>query len=226
MAERLLAGVREEVAATCRRLAGAGLVVGTAGNLSVRAGELVAVTATGTRFAAMTASDVVVVDLAGALLDGEAEPTSELLLHLSVHADRGDGAIVHTHAPLSTAVACVVDELPVIHYQLLSLGGAVRVAPYFTFGTPELAAAVRAALVGRSGALMSNHGAVTTGRDLAVALEGTLLLEWVCGVYLNASRLGRPRLLDETQQAAVFATAVARGYEALRPVSPALELTE
>ena len=50
---------------------------------------------------------------------------------------------MHTHSPYSTAVACVLDELPVLHYQQLLLGGAIRVAPYATFGTPELAAAVR-----------------------------------------------------------------------------------
>ena len=68
-------------------------------------------------------------------------PTSELGLHLGVYADQpARGAVVHTHAPWSTAVACVLDELPVLHYQQLLLGGAVRVAPYATFGSAELAA--------------------------------------------------------------------------------------
>ena len=50
------------------------------------------------------------------------------------------GAVVHTHAPAATAVSCVFEELPAIHYEMLGLGGAIRVAPYTTFGTPELAA--------------------------------------------------------------------------------------
>ena len=91
-------------------------------------------------------------------------PTSELDLHLGVYADTGAAAVVHTHAPFSTAVACVLDELPVIHYQQLLLGGAVRVAPYATFGTPELAAHVRDALADRQAALMANHGSVADRR--------------------------------------------------------------
>ena len=97
-------------------------------------------------------------------------PTSELSLHLGVYADTDTAAVVHTHAPWSTAVACVLDELPVLHYQQLLLGGAVRVAPYATFGTPELAAIVREALAGRQAALMANHGSVAVGASLDAAV--------------------------------------------------------
>ena len=41
---------------------------------------------------------------------------------------------------MATALSCVLDELPCVHYEMLALGGPVRVAPYATFGTPELAA--------------------------------------------------------------------------------------
>src|ERR1700716_2958690 len=191
----MLDAERETIARACHQLAAEGLVVATAGNVSVRAGEHIAVTPTGCRLAELAPGDVSVVDLDGRRVAGPLEPTSELLLHLAVHAERGDGAVVHTHAPMSTAVACVVDEVPCIHYQLLLLGGAVRVAPYATFGTPELAQAVVGALDGRSAALMSNHGAVTHGRTLGAALEATQLLEWTCGVYWRACQLGTPRLL-------------------------------
>ena len=42
---------------------------------------------------------------------------------------------------MATALSCVLDELPVVHYQMLALGGPVRVAPYATFGIAELAEA-------------------------------------------------------------------------------------
>ena len=87
-------------------------------------------------------AELAVVDLDGTLVDGPLLPTSELPLHLAVYRNFDAGAVVHTHPPMATAVACVADELPCIHYTLLSLGGSVRVAPYATFGTAELAATV------------------------------------------------------------------------------------
>ena len=80
---------------------------------------------------------VSVVDLEGRLVAGELEPTSEVELHLGVMRVHGVGALVHTHAPMSTAAACVLDELPCVHYAMLDLGGPVPVAPYVTFGTPR-----------------------------------------------------------------------------------------
>ena len=74
-----------------------------------------------------------------AVVDGELAPTSELDLHLGVYRRYDAGAVVHTHAPMATALSCVLDELPCVHYQMLLLGGTVPVAPYATFGTPELA---------------------------------------------------------------------------------------
>ena len=79
--------------------------------------------------------------------------------------------MVHTHAPMATALSCAIDELPVVHYQMLMLGGPVRVAPYATFGTPELAEATLEALRDRTAALMANHGAITYGHDLDAAVE-------------------------------------------------------
>src|SRR5690349_6145809 len=115
---------REDVVAACRRLAASGHVVGTAGNVSVRDGDRVLVTASGASFDTLSEEHVVVVDLAGQLLEGTYEPTSEIALHLGIYATFGSGAVVHTHAPAATAVACVLDELPVVHYALLALGGA------------------------------------------------------------------------------------------------------
>lgn len=203
---------RAAVAAASRRLAEAGLLVGTAGNVSARAGDLVAITATGVRLGACSPDDVTVVDLDGAVVEGSLAPTSELSLHLGVYADGPAAAVVHTHAPFATALACVLDALPVLHYQQLALGGEVRVAPYATFGTPELAAAVRTALAGRSAALLANHGSVTLGGSLDQAVANALLLEWLCQLHHRASALGTPRALTEDQQLDVISAALERGY--------------
>jgi L-fuculose-phosphate aldolase len=111
----------------------------------------------------------------------------------------------------------VLDELPCVHYEMLLLGGTVRVAPYRTFGTPELAAAALDALDGRTAVLLANHGTVTYGGDVAGALRATELLEWACTVYWRAAQIGTPRVLDEAERQAVVEAAMARSYGSTRP---------
>jgi L-fuculose-phosphate aldolase len=210
---------RAAVAAASRRLAAEGLVAGTAGNLSARCGDgLIAVTPTGAQLATLEAEQVCVVDASARVVHGGLEPTSEVELHLGIYQRYDAGAVVHTHAPMSTALACSVDEVPCVHYQMLNLGGAIRVAPYHTFGTPELAQAVLDALDGRRAALMGNHGAVSYGDDLGAAVEAMMLLEWACGVYWRARLMGTPRILSEEQQEAVVLAAIERRYGAVRAI--------
>jgi L-fuculose-phosphate aldolase len=205
----LLGELRAEIAAVCTGLAAAGLVVGTAGNVSARAGELIAVTPSGLDYAALTAELVGVHRMDGSAVEAPLQPSSELPLHLAVYAaagvagagiaGTGVAAIVHTHAPAATALSALVDEVPAIHYQVASFGGPVAVAPYATYGTDKLAANVVTALAGRSACLMANHGAVTTGPDLRTAVTRAQALEWVCDVYLRAAAAGRPRLLPPAE---------------------------
>ena len=203
---------REHVAAAARRLAAAGLVLGTAGNVSERRGELVAITPTGARLEELEPDQVPVIDLGGSHVEGELEATSELSLHLGIYERYGAGGVVHTHSPMATALSCVLDEVPVVHYGMLALGGSVRVAPYATFGTPELAESTLEALEARTAALMANHGAVTYAGDVDGAVESALLLEWACGVYWRAATVGTPRALDEAEQQAVIDAATERRY--------------
>jgi L-fuculose-phosphate aldolase len=212
---------REQVASAARRLAAAGLVAGTSGNVSARRDDHVAITPTGGVLAELDAGHVSVVDLDGRVAHGGLEPTSELDLHLSVYRRYESGAVVHTHAPIATALSCVLDELPCIHYEMLLLGGAVRVAPYETFGTPELAQSVVEALEGRTAALMSNHGVVTHGADVEAAVRATELVEWAAEVYWRACLVGQPRVLSAEQLQAVVDAAVARGYGTVRPLERA-----
>lgn len=195
---------RDRLAATARRLAAAGLVPGSSGNVSARAGDRVAITRAGARLADLEPSEVTVVDLAGRTIQG-APPSSELALHLRVYARFGAGAVVHSHPPIASALSAVLVELPVVHYGMMALGGSVRVAPYARFGTDELATVTVQALAGRAAALMANHGAVAYGEDLEVAVERTLLLEWACSVYWRAASIGTPRVLSEPEQAEVKA---------------------
>ena len=209
-----LGELRAQVAAVCGQLAAAGLVVGTAGNVSARAGELIAVTPSGLDYAELSAELVGVHRLDGEPVEAPLRPSSELPLHLAVYAATGAGAIVHTHSPAATATSALVDEVPAIHYQVAAFGGPVAVAPYATYGTDQLAGHVVAALAGRSACLMANHGAVTTGPDLRTALTRARALEWVCDVYLRAAAAGQPRLLPAHEIERVVAKMSSYGQRA------------
>lgn len=208
---------RQRVAEAARRLADERLVLGTAGNVSERTGDLVAVTPTGAVLEKLTAEEVTVVDLDGQPVEGELAPTSELGLHLGVYREHSAGAVIHAHSPMATALSCVLDELPVVHYNQLALGGSIRVARYETFGTEPLARATLDALEERQAALMANHGVIVCGTDMPSALENALLLEWLCSVYWHAAAVGTPRPLTDEQCQDVVRAVVERSYGHTRP---------
>ncbi|TDD88130.1 class II aldolase/adducin family protein [Actinomadura darangshiensis] len=192
----LLNDERHELCAIGRRLADTGLVTGASGNISVRSGDLVAVTPSGMALGRMEPADCPVVTLSAQLVEGEKAPSSETPMHLALYAETPAAAIVHTHSTYGVVVATTMSELPPIHYNTLLLGGVVKVAEYATYGTPELAENVRTAMAGgKRAALMANHGGVTIGRDLDEAFENARLLEWLCGVYVRAKTIGEPRIL-------------------------------
>jgi L-fuculose-phosphate aldolase len=217
----LLGSLREDVVRVCGELVASGLVVGTSGNVSARAGDLVVVSPSGVDYAELTADLVGVHRLDGSPVSpGEAplRPTSEMPLHLGVYAATGATAIVHTHSVAATALSTLVDELPAIHYQVAMFGGPLAVARYATYGSDELARNVVAALRGRTACLMGNHGAVATGPDLRSALAGCRYLEWLCEVYLRALAAGSsqrvPRLLPADEIALVAGKLAAYGQRA------------
>jgi L-fuculose-phosphate aldolase len=179
-----------------RRLAPDGLAIGTAGNLSCRVGEVVAITPRGVVYQVMEPEHVCLVALDGEPIDGPLGPSSELPMHLAVYDRTNAGAVVHTHSAYATTLGTLIDELPPIHYLISLLGGPVRVAPYATPGSVELADHMGKALEGRSAVLLGNHGTITTGDTLDEAYSRALLLEWLCGLYYRARLLGEPRLLD------------------------------
>jgi L-fuculose-phosphate aldolase len=195
---------RAQVVDACRDLSRSGLVVGTAGNVSVRVGDVVVISPSGVDYETMSPRDVGIHDLEGAVVDAVLEPSSELALHLAVYRAYDHTAVVHTHGPASTALSAVVDEVPASHYYSALFGGAVRVAPYATFGTPQLADNVTAALRDRTAALMGNHGAVLVGAALPKVLSMVAYLEYVCDVQLRAMASGAPvRVLDDDEIADV-----------------------
>ncbi|MFI7635645.1 class II aldolase/adducin family protein [Nonomuraea sp. NPDC049400] len=200
--------LREQLCEYGRRAVELGLVIGTSGNLSVRQGELVAVTPSGVALDRLTPEMCPIVDVEGHLVEGELQPSSETPMHLAVYETTDAQAIVHTHSVFGTVVATTMTELPPVHYNALLLGGTVRVAAYATYGTPELAANVRAAMAGKRAALMANHGGVTIGATMEEAFEATRLLEWLCEVYVRGLSVGKPTVLTDEQLNAVVERAL------------------
>ena len=185
-----------------RQLARDGLVVGTAGNVSTRAPRGLVITPSAVPADEMTTEQLAVLDEDGGQVGGTHRRSSEWRLHLGVYRARPDvGAIVHTHSAAATTLAVLRLPLPPIHYALHQLGGEVRVAPYATFGSAELAKHTAATLGASHAVLLANHGAVVVGPDLPTALERARLLEWLCRVYLDALRAGSPHLLTPSEMA-------------------------
>jgi L-fuculose-phosphate aldolase len=115
-------------------------------------------------------------------------------------------------------LGCCLDELPPLHYSCLGLGGAPRTAAYATFGSPELAENVIAALEGRNAALMQNHGSVAYGSTMDQAVERLELLEWLSELYWRSSSMGVPRVLGDKDFEAIIMAAMASGYGTVKKV--------
>lgn len=196
-----LGSEREALTWYARKLLPDGLAVGTAGNLSVRANDLIAITPSAIPYDKLTPELVAVVKLDGEVLEAEAEPSRELRLHLAVYEATPARAVVHTHSPFATALGTVIEELPAIHYLVAELGGTVRVAAYAQPGSSNLAEGLVTALTGRSAALLRNHGSVATGESLEQAYGRAVLLEWLCALWARASTVGEPNLIHPEELA-------------------------
>ncbi|HTQ89033.1 MAG TPA: class II aldolase/adducin family protein [Streptosporangiaceae bacterium] len=217
-----LQAARAELVSYSARLLDDGLAVGSAGNMSVRCGDLVAITPSGIGYAEMRPEDVCLVAMDGTEpREGNQEtPSTETPMHLAIYAAANAGAVVHTHSPEVIALSAAREELPAVHYAITGLGGPVRVAPYVRFGSDGLAAAAVEALDGRSAVILRNHGAVTYGRDLTQAYDRALLLEWLARTYRLALSYGEPSILSAAELDEVTAESRRRRYGERRSGQP------
>ncbi len=194
---------REDIADLYRELGRRGLNVGSSGNVSARRPGGMVITQTG-----ITGDTVRPDSLVETALDGTSAgaPSSEWQMHALIYAaDPRAQVIVHTHSDHATALACLNLPLPGFHYGVAEFGGDdVRIAPYATFGTPELARLAAAAIAGRTACLLANHGMICHAPTAAGALRAALKLEALCRQYLIARAAGRPRLLTRAQMDAAI----------------------
>jgi L-fuculose-phosphate aldolase len=202
------AGLAATVLATARAMNASGINRGSAGNVSARCapgdGSFL-VTPTGMAYAACAADDMVKVGADGTA-SGKRKPSSEWRFHRDIYAARPEaGAVVHTHSPFATALACQEQGIPAFHYMVARFGGAdVRCAGYATFGTQELSDAIIRAMEGRNACLMAHHGMVVFGRDCEQALALAVELETLCEQYWRVLQLGAPKLLSDEEMQRVL----------------------
>jgi L-fuculose-phosphate aldolase len=189
---------REIVLKAALKLVERGLIVGTAGNVSLRliqdnGTELITITPTSRYYDTLTIDDIPVIGPDGKKAEGKLEPSSEIPMHTAIYRARKDvGAIIHTHSTYASAVAVYGLEIPpILEEEVLLLGGTIRVSRYARTGTIELANNAVAALEGRRATILANHGAVGVGRTMRDALDAAELVEKAAKVYLTALVAGR-----------------------------------
>jgi L-ribulose-5-phosphate 4-epimerase len=182
-----------------------GLNRGTSGNASVRAGNGFLVTPSALPYDRMGPADIVEMTIEGNAVDATRAPSSEWRFHRDLYAARGDiGAVIHTHAPFATTLACLDRSIPAFHYMVTRAGGNdIRCAGYATFGTQALSDHVVAAMAGRNACLMSHHGMIATAATIDAAVRLAVEVEQLAEMYWRALQVGEPTLLDDAEMARV-----------------------
>ncbi len=194
---------RQEVLDAVRRIADAGLVAGSSGNVSRRipsdGGGLFAITASRVPYHRFTIDDVLVVDADVEPVVGDGVPSSESLMHLAVYRARPDaGAAIHTHSVFASAFAVTGQAIPpMLDEQVVALGGAVEVAAYGASASEELAQHAVAALGNRAAVLLRYHGVLGVGADLEEAVSVVELVERVAQIRALAMSMGSDAVLPD-----------------------------
>jgi L-fuculose-phosphate aldolase len=191
----------QELIEVCLALDAAGLMPNKSGNVSCRDGQGFLITPAGVPYSALVPQAIVPMPLDGTPPEADATPSSEWRMHAAIYRARPDvAAIVHTHSPQATALACAGVGIPPFHYMIALAGGDVRCMAYSTFGTAELADSAVRGLEGRRATLLANHGVIAVGPSLRVAHAVALEVENLAGQYLALRAAGlEPRLLDEAE---------------------------
>lgn len=212
---------RRALIVAARRMNDLGINHGRSGNVSLRVPGGFLITPTGMDYATLTPADIVAIDMRGNAR-GRRAPSSEWPMHRRILDGRPDAAaIVHTHSPSATAVACLRRDIPRFHYMVAAAGGeSIRCAPYALYGSDDLARHALAALDGRTACLLANHGVVALGAALDDALRLALEVEKLAEQYLLALQAGGPVLLSEEE----MAEAVAKFADYGRQPGPAKQL--
>jgi L-ribulose-5-phosphate 4-epimerase len=195
---------KKMVLAAALKLEEKGLIVGTSGNVSLRlppvnGKELLVITPTSRHYDLLGPGDIPVIDFEARPVEGDLQPSSESMLHISLYRARKDiHAIIHTHSVYASALAVAHLEIPpVLDDQVAVTGGEIKVAAYAASGSDQLVTNVLVAMEDRNAALMMNHGAVGAGRNLREALTVCEIIEKTARAYYLCLTMGKVNLLSE-----------------------------
>jgi len=213
------ATLRTELVDACRKMNQLGINRGTSGNISVRCGDGLLISPTGTPYDQLTPGHVVLMRWDGSF-DGDVLPSSEWRFHRDLLLARLDlNAVVHTHSTHATAVAILERDIPAIHYSIAAAGGdTIRCAPYEIFGSQELADEVLKAMADRRACLLAHHGQITAHTSIAKALALAVTVEELARLYLLCLPMGTPPVLSRQQMLDVLEKYKTYGQQ---PASPA-----
>lgn len=194
--------LRQDIISTSRSLDAAGLMPNKSGNVSCRIGQAFLITPGGVPYADLTPEQIVTIAGKRRRFDPAGpRPSSEWRMHEAIYVARPDvGAIVHTHSPRATALACAGRGIPVFHYMIALAGGDIRCASYATFGSEKLATLAVRGIAGRRAVLLANHGVVAVGSTLKRAQAVATEVENLAGQYLDLLAAGlEPALLSDAE---------------------------
>lgn len=184
-------------------LDGKGFSPGTSGNISVRFGDKIIITATASSNGSLTADDLVLMDFNGNLLEGMRNPSSEKMLHVEFYKKRPDiNAIIHVHPPFLSAFAAsriALDE-PIMAENVFYFG-KIPLADYALPSSKELVENTAKFFEDYNAVLMANHGFVVGDVSIEQAYLKLELAESYAQVVLNAKILGGAVLLNEKEVA-------------------------
>jgi L-fuculose-phosphate aldolase len=192
--------LRMRIVATARKMNALGINRGKSGNVSARIDTGFLITPSALPYDETNPGDFVAVDFDGNAT-GRRKPSSEWRFHRDIYATRPEvRAIVHTHSPFATTLACLDRGIPSFHYMIAVAGGSdIRCAPYATFGTQALSDHALRALEGRRACLLSHHGMISTGASLKTALALAVEVEALAEMYWRALLIGEPQSLSQDE---------------------------
>ena len=199
-------GLRLRVVEAARRLSAEGMNPGRSGNMSVRVDAGFLVTPSGAPYESLHPDDLVFLIADSAHGRAAPTPSTEWRLHRDLYARRPEvGAVVHTHSPFATTLACLRRAIPSFHYEVAFAGGPdIRCSGYATFGTQEFSDACLAAMQGRTACLLANHGSVAVGASIEGARELAEKVEALSQLYWQAVQVEEPPRLDAAEMARIL----------------------
>jgi len=215
--------LRADIVEVGRRMYARGYTASNDGNISARLGpDRLLMTPKGVCKGFMTPDMMCITDLEGRKLQGDRDPSSEILMHLEAYRQRPDvHAVVHAHPPTATgfAVAGIPLDRAVLAEVLTTLG-SIPIAAYATPSTSELPEAVRKYIKAHDGMLLANHGALAVGADLYSAYFKMETIEHFAKISLVARLLGRENLISREEVERLQGLRGTYGIKAPAPICP------